>query len=641
MGGPEEYDKKDAWNHFCTTLVLDDADIKALEKVKVKTPQSWYTHGEFTMNNSTAPLADKVQLIFEFDINSQIVPSARSGLINAWFWLDEHKDERKGDDFCKAFREDFAQEIQDRKRKALQLEVRGDEGRERKKPALETTSSRLSASSFTADSKHVLEGVGTLPPHPYKHMIPSNVRNRFLNLLGQNDDETAGGPPRIQTINESFRDKGNGYNLKSMGEPTGGRSVQKDIFDSLVETGVFGRRITTERVYNDDLPIADKARTLKDLDLGGGVATSGSSPDGYFHTEMFYSNELGDRQVNLLVTGIVECKGSESSTLRGAGEATAIASNAAMALFKVGFPIDEIVIPIVSLTGTQVQFAALYLLEPCFPAVCFLTTPLRVADEINTIAKYLCAMHDFTIQLEQITGACGLTPRDPKQMELSAEKYYFKKMDQFFSTYTNDESKEKSVNHFLRITEKLQGSNAVCLPLTIRLGETRKGVQSKDIIVFDMLTGYEIGFPDDEGDRKSLLEAICRAVSIVHNFGVIHMDLYLSNIMWKKFEDGSFDVKLIDFDAAQDVDANQLTDNVLKRLANREPDLLELCGCKPSLKFDNVYLDMFQKNLDDSELRVARDDKELNGDVLKGRLDRRCTQLKRGFVAEKIEERGA
>jgi hypothetical protein len=187
-----------------------------------------------------------------------------------------------------------------------------------------------------------------------------------------------------------------------------------------------------------------------------------------------------------------------------------------MALLKVGLPIDEIVIPIVSLTGTQIQFAALYLLEPCFPTVCFFTTPLRLADEGNTIAKYLCAMHDFTIQLEEYIAATrGLSPpRGPKQMELSVEKYYFKKMDQFFSTYTNDESKEKSVNHFLRVTEKLQGFKAVCLPLTIRLGETKGGIRSKDIIVFYMLTGYEIGFPDDEEDR--IEGEVCESFSSCH-----------------------------------------------------------------------------------------------------------------------------
>eukprot|EP00978_Attheya_sp_CCMP212_P027746 scaffold93667_cov48-Attheya_sp.AAC.1 len=547
---------------------------KALEEVEVKTPQSWYRHGDLTMNYSTAPLVQKVEKIFEFDNKGQVVTMAQTHLINAWFWLDDYNDAPKGDDFCKAFRKDsYAQEIQERKRKLLQLEVRHVEGREQKRPALETKSSRLSASSFTADSKHMLEG---------------------------DNDETVGESTHIQTINEFFQDKGDRYKLESMGETTGARSVQKDILDRLVKTGVFDKRITTKCEYNDGLPIADKARTLKDLDLGGGMTTSGSPPHGYFHTKTFSLQELGEREVNLLVTGIVKCQGSESSALCGAGEATALASNAAMALFKVGLPIDEIVIPIISLTGTQVQFAALYLLEPCFPVVCFLTTPLRLADESNTIAKYLCAMHDFTIQLERYIAATrGLPPRDPKQMELSAEKYYFKEMDQFFSTYINNESKEKSVNHFLRVTEKLQGSKAVCLPLTIRLGETKGGIQSKDIILFDMLNGYEIGFPDDEEDQKLLLKAICGAVSIVHSLGVIHMDLYLSKVMWKKLEDGSFDVKIIDFDAAQDRDARKLTDNVLKCLADREGDLLKLCGFKPTFKFDNVYLDMFQKNLDD------------------------------------------
>jgi hypothetical protein len=320
-GGPEEDGKEEAWNHFCKALELSNAAIKALGEVGVKTPQSWYEHADCTMTyNSTSPLAQKVEKIFEFDNKGQIVLNARSRLMNAWFWLNEHDDALKGDDFCKAFRKDsYAQEIQETKRKLLQLGVSRDEGRERKRPALETKSSRLSASSFTADSKHVLEGVGTLLQHPYKHMIPSHVRNRFLSLLEQDDDETVGESTRIQTIKQFFQDKGDGYKLKSMGETTEARSVQEDIIDGLMKTGVFNKRITTEREYNDGLPIADRARTLKDLDLGDGVTTSGSPLDGYFHTKKISSQELGEREVNLLVPALSNARVQKAVPFVGLG----------------------------------------------------------------------------------------------------------------------------------------------------------------------------------------------------------------------------------------------------------------------------------------------------------------------------------
>ena len=100
----------------------------------------------------------------------------------------------------------------------------------------------------------------------------------------------------------------------------------------------------TERKYNDDVPIAGRARTLKDIDLDGGAATCLSPPHGYFHSNLLSSKTLGDRQI--LITGIFERKVSKSSVLRAPKAATVIASNAAMALFKIGLPVAEIVIPI-------------------------------------------------------------------------------------------------------------------------------------------------------------------------------------------------------------------------------------------------------------------------------------------------------
>lgn len=620
--------KDGAWKHFCTVLNLSSPVVLALKEEKVDSPESWYEYGEGWMVEE-----QQEERMFDFDSKGQIKFLSRQRLKKAWFWLYENKDSRRGGEFCNAFSADSYQDgNEERKRKFLQQHGRGDDDdRERKRPALETKSSRMSASSFTADSKHTLEGVGTVPPHPYEHMIPSHVRELFLELVDKVDPEC----DRVRTITEFFRDRGDGYKLKSIG---GDRSVQKDLLDGLVETGVFNNRVTTERKYNDDLPIADRARTLKDLDLDGGVATSGSPPDGYFHSKLLSSKTLGDRHV--LVAGIFECKGSESSVLQGAGEATAIASNAAMALFKIGLPVAEIVIPILSFTGTQVQFAAVYLLEHTFPAVCFLSLPLQLQTESIHVAKYLCAMLDFTVQLEGNVSrkheAGELVSRKQYKMELSPEKYYWKKMDQFFPCYDGDPSKERSLNHFLRVTEKMKSLKTACLPRTVRLGETRGGTKSADIIVFDMLAGYNIGFPDDEADRQSLLEAMRTVVSDLHALHVVHMDLYLSNIMWKKLDNGSFHVQLIDFDAAQTLDDRFLTDNVCKRLVEKEIDLFALFGPRPTKAYDTIYLDLYEQNLDDPDLRVVRKGESgSNEDDVKERLDRRCTELKKDFVALK------
>ena len=663
----DDDDEQKAWDHFCQTVKLSNKTRDFLQENEVVSLETFYAFFLEILEEQQQPpqqqeggataAATTARIRFDFDQDNKISFVSRARLRSAWDWLNDHKAlicDAKG--FCCQFDALFYTKTLENaeKRKRLQ-EVQQEEVeriRKRTHYDLETKSSRMSASSFTSDSKHLLEGVGTSPPQPYDHLIPFHVRALFLKLVGcrqVNATKDAGGgggagessDDSIRTITNFFRDRGDGYNLKSMGETLDPRSAKKEILDDLVNTNVFRNRITTERVYNDDPPIGPTARTLKHLGLGDGVSTSGSPLDGFFHTKSFSMGELGDREVDFLVTGIVECKGSESSPFHGTGEGVSLASNAAVGLFKVGIPIDQIVIPIVSFTGSLFQFAAVYLLEPCFPAVCFLTHPLRSAlkNDCENIAAHLCAMRDFTIQLEGYIAdahkATGLVRRESVKMLLSPETYHFKTMDRFFTCFTNDASKEISMNHYLRVTERLKGSDAVCLPLTIRLGETKGGNKSEDIIVFSMLTGYKIGFPDKAEDRVSLLEAICTAVSDVHALGVIHMDLYLSNIMWKKLDDGRFHVKLIDFDAAQLKEDKVLTNAVVERLVQNEEGLFQWCGVAPAEHYDEVYLNMFRKHLDDTDLRVAQnEDERAKEGLLKERLDQRCTQLKREFFPQ-------
>lgn len=74
------------------------------------------------------------------------------------------------------------------------------------------------------------------------------------------------------------------------------------------------------------------------------------------------------RNYNRLVTGFIECKGSESSAVCRAGEVVAFATNAAVAMYKAGIAINDIVIPFVTLTGTHVRSLQLSrCLSPAFP----------------------------------------------------------------------------------------------------------------------------------------------------------------------------------------------------------------------------------------------------------------------------------
>jgi hypothetical protein len=61
--------------------------------------------------------------------------------------------------------------------------------------------------------------------------------------------------------------------------------------------------------------------------------------------------------------------------------------------------------------------------------------------------------------------------------------------------------------------------------------------------------GYRMGVPEDEGDYHLFLAALEALVHQVHACGVIHVDLYPSNIMWAEV-DGAVHIKIVDWDAA-------------------------------------------------------------------------------------------
>ena len=105
------------------------------------------------------------------------------------------------------------------------------------------------------------------------------------------------------------------------------------------------------------------------------------------------------------------------------------------------------------------------------------------------------------------------------------------------------------------LTSMLCRCSCTCPPLACRLhGATSCGDQSatvmEDILVFERLVGFHIGFPSDVAERKRVFAAMKDAVSKFHSHGLVHLDLYLSNIMWRKKEDeDAYDVCIIDFDS--------------------------------------------------------------------------------------------
>jgi hypothetical protein len=67
---------------------------------------------------------------------------------------------------------------------------------------------------------------------------------------------------------------------------------------------------------------------------------------------------------------------------------------------------------------------------------------------------------------------------------------------------------------------------------------------------------------------ESFKLALRVAVTQLHEAGVLHGDLYFSNVMWMLDNDGTVQIKIVDWDAAHCLDERKFVDKVFVRLVD-------------------------------------------------------------------------
>jgi hypothetical protein len=199
-------------------------------------------------------------------------------------------------------------------------------------------------------------------------------------------------------------------------------------------------------------------------------------------------------------------------------------------------------------------------------------------------------------------------PFPDQVMSLSPVLYFLKPLDAVLSLYA---SPELGLQHMFEVLARFHNTSAqacVALPITVM---TRVESAHRGFIVFPHLSreGYRLGMPAALLQRVALVEAIRVAVRLIHAAGVVHVDLYFSNIMWKIDAEGNMLVKVIDWDTVHAV-GEPLIDSIRQRMS---ADRLALLGvsqapvlAEPAL--DSVFLEVLFKNCHAAELQV--DDKQ-------------------------------
>ena len=278
---------------------------------------------------------------------------------------------------------------------------------------------------------------------------------------------------------------------------------------------------------------------LKDLNCSYGLASESSTPAGYFRDRRGY------------IRGIFEVKHGTDIPAEALRQGVSEASNVALMQLNLGVNVDQIMVPVVGSNGHLIQFGAVVMLKPSFPAFFVISNVLDMTndDSLCEAARLLCciAMHVAT-DLEFDRSTLFRSTEEMKVL-LDPTLYHMKSLKAFFACTGNIQS---SLFHYFKIMSQLhrhpECRDVVLFPICVR--EYEDSIDHCSIVFPKLGCDYKIGLPDTQEQRQRYFEKLKSAIRAIHTAGVVHLDLYLSNIMWKELESGKIELKIIDWDAA-------------------------------------------------------------------------------------------
>lgn len=392
-----------------------------------------------------------------------------------------------------------------------------------------------------------------------------------------------------------------------------GRCLTVDI-DHLAVLGAFLSGLSTVK------------QTLKVRNCCIGAVTPTTTPDGVFQDKKGVPR------------GIFEAKNGTNSPSEGMRQAVPEATNLAVHQLGLGVAAKDIVIPVVASNGYLLQVGAVVVLEPSFPMFVMLTPVLDLCDDAMLLraARTLHFVHQVITTELQFTQATQT--EEGMGMFLNRDLYHLKPLQDFFPSTGNIQT---SLFHFFKVMGWLHKSEEcrpyVLFPLCVREhGDSRESTQ----IVFPKLPSseYSIGLPSCVHLQASLLVELSKALTAFHSAGIVHLDFYPSNLMWRKVSDNAVQLKVVDWDSAHFI-SEPLRGTTLERLQGRRNNVrdayvskkcvgnttLETSGLK---YYDLSLLHVLQTYISSPSLQVSE----------KGQLDDAFIKLQNAYTVAGVAD---
>jgi hypothetical protein len=330
---------------------------------------------------------------------------------------------------------------------------------------------------------------------------------------------------------------------------------------------------------------------MADLQCAEGVSNAGSEMDGWFVD--------GDD----MVRGNYEVKGTDHAPGEALRQSAVYGSHIAFHQLRKGVAWQNIIVPLVAGSGSLVQFAAVCVLAPSFPYVVVLSKVLDINDVAD---RHLAARHWYAIKqhvAKKITPSSGTTLlKTSASFGLSLSDYHVKNLEDVFMV-TNDIS--SSLSRIFRsmavASSSLACRQTMVFPLCVREGALSEG----HMLVFPRMSNYRIGMPESEPDQFAFIAAVRDAMDAFHEVGLVHMDFYPSNIMWKESA-GKILVKIVDWDAVHSI-GEPLSEAVQDRLTVARTRLCQAKGgdvATACIQWDTSLFDLMASHSGEEDLRT-------------------------------------
>jgi len=276
-----------------------------------------------------------------------------------------------------------------------------------------------------------------------------------------------------------------------------------------------------------------------------------------------------------VVVAIQEVKRAFTSPVDGLQQVATYACAAAAGMYNAGVAYDKVLIPMSVCTGFAEVHGAAFMATPSFPVAVSTSAVLDMRIDQGAAASHLhrlLAKKQMERSLQLLDEARARERFTPPRVSSSAAGTSADEAAWFRPSFSVSQvwPKVGGVSHGLmhvrdvtlmrmgQVFTKLYASSAsrfVCFPIcfvnkVLPPPMTKGGVSA---LLFPNLTqdGYRCGLPEDIQTARMYISALQEAMIALHEAGVIHGDMYISNIMWRASPTSTaVEVMLIDWDTA-------------------------------------------------------------------------------------------